>query len=675
MTEAKITDPAERFQNFLKQDKYRKRLTTITVSGINSLTVDFEDISSFDNELAESLLERPDEFLKHARNAALDQLKIEDAFYAENVKKINVRLRGLPNVVPLRSLGAAHIGKLVMVDGIIVRAVSVQPLLVRASFRCERCGQLMLIEQKGQLLTSPAACENPACRRTGQFTLVEEESEFINSQRIRVQEKPEELPPGQLPRSIEVKLVEDLVDIARPGDRITITGIARTMRESLLNRTSTTFELYMEANSIDVAGKESDIVQILPEEERAIRELAKDPRIHDKIIRSIAPSIYGYEYIKEAVMYLLFSGVAKSLSDGVAIRGDVNVLLIGDPGTAKSQLLQYVSKIAPRGLYTSGRGSTAAGLTAAVLREKDGGMSLEAGALVLADRGVCSIDEMDKMRQEDRVSIHEAMEQQTVSVAKGGIVATLNARTSILAAANPALGRYDPYKTISENINLPVTILSRFDLIFVIKDEPVKEIDQRMAEHIIVLHKTGAAQTEAPILPQLLRKYISYAKQFKPVLTDDAATRLQDFYLKMRTSESKESPVAITARQLESLVRVAEARAKVAMRREILVEDAQAAILLMQQSMQQVGIDVTTGKMDIDLIMTGKPKSLRDKLQLIITVIVEAERGGEMIRDADLYERVGKEYDISRGEAEKLLSQLIKEGVVYSPKAGYLKKV
>ncbi len=675
MTQTKVIDPAERFQNFLKQDKYRKRLVNITASGVNSLTVDFEDLSFFDNELAESLLARPDEFMKHARNAALEQLKIEDAFHAENVKKINVRFRGLPDVIPLRGLGAAHIGRLVMVDGILVRAVSVQPMLVQASFRCVRCGQTMIVEQKSPLLTPPAVCENPGCRRTGPFDLVEEESEFINSQRIRIQEKPEELPPGQLPRWIEVKLVEDLVDVARPGDRVTITGVARTMRDFAPKRgTSTTFELYLEANSVDVAGKESDIVQIMPEDEHAIRDLARDPRIHDKVIRSIAPSIYGYEHIKEAVMYLLFSGVPKTLADSVAIRGDVNVLLIGDPGTAKSQLLQYVAKIAPRGLYTSGRGSTAAGLTAAVLREKDGGMSLEAGALVLADRGVCSIDEMDKMRQEDRVSIHEAMEQQTVSVAKGGIVATLNARTSILAAANPALGRYDPYKTIAENINLPVTILSRFDLIFVIKDEPVKEIDQRMAEHIIMLHKTGATQTESPISPQLLRKYISYAKQFRPVLTDEAASRLQEFYLKMRTSESKDSPVAITARQLESLVRVAEARAKVAMRKEILVEDAQAAILLMQQSMQQVGIDVATGKIDIDLIMTGKPKSLRDKLQLIISIIVDAEKSGEMIREDALYERVGREYDISRGEAEKLLSQLLREGMLYSPKPGYLKK-
>lgn len=374
-------------------------------------------------------------------------------------------------------------------------------------------------------------------------------------------------------------------------------------------------------------------------------------------------------------MYLLFGGVPKLLPDNITIRGDSNILIIGDPGTAKSQLLQYVSKIAPRGLYTSGRGSTAAGLTAAVIREREGGMTLEAGALVLADRGICSIDEIDKMRTEDRVAIHEAMEQQTVSVAKGGIVATLNARTSILAAANPALGRYDPYRTMIENINLPTTILSRFDLIFLIKDQPEKEVDQRMAEHILLLHKTGAAPVEAPVPPLLLKKYISYAKTIRPLLTDDAMKRFEDFYVKMRTTESRESPIAITARQLESLIRLAEARARAALRKEVIIEDAQASILLMRKSLEQVGVDISgSGEIDIDIIMTGKPKSLRDKLQVVLSTIVDGEKESGMVREEELYERLQQEYDIRREEAYRLIAQLTREGTIYSPRQGYFKK-
>jgi len=378
--------------------------------------------------------------------------------------------------------------------------------------------------------------------------------------------------------------------------------------------------------------------------------------------------------VKEAIIYLLFGGVGKTLPD-ITIRGELNVLLIGDPGTAKSQILQYVARLAPRGLYTSGRGTTAAGLTAAVIRERRGGMTLEAGALVLADKGIACIDEMDKMRPEDRVAIHEAMEQHTVSIAKGGIVATLNARTAILAAANPALGRYEPHRTVAENISLPVTILSRFDLIFVLRDEPNKEADSKMSEHILELHRKGSSPVEPPIPTDLLRKYISYAKGIKPVLTKEAIQRLKDFYMAMRSaSETEGSPVAITARQLESLVRTAEARARLALRKEILAEDAEAAIAIMNRSLEEVGIDVSSSKFDIDLIMTGKPKSLRDKLQTVLSTIMEMQRETGLVEKIALLDELETKYKIPAGEAERLLGQLLREGTVFEPREGYLKK-
>ncbi|MDQ1280905.1 MAG: replicative helicase Mcm [Thermoproteota archaeon] len=675
MTDAKAQDPVERFQNLLKDDKYRQRLSQMAVHGNKTLLVDFEDIMACDINFTENLIAKPDEYIGYSEDAAWAQLRIEEPEYAEEIKKVKVRFRGLPDKTPLRFMGSDQIGNMIMVDGILVRAATILPLLMKGIFKCKRCGSLIELPQTDSILTYPSVCSDPACRRTGPFDLVEDESEFINSQEIRIQERPEDLPPGQLPRGVDVRLLEDLVDVARPGDRVTITGIVRTQREYVPRRGALrTFSLILDASYVDIAGKEQEIVQITPDEEKWIQELSRDPLVHQKIIRSIAPSIYGYSDIKEAIMYLLFGGISKSLSDGISIRGDPNILIVGDPGTAKSQLLQYVSKIAPRGLYTSGRGSTAAGLTAAVMREKTGEMTLEAGALVLADRGVCAIDEIDKMRPEDRVAIHEAMEQQTVSVAKGGIIATLNARTSILAAANPALGRYDPYRTIAENINLPVTILSRFDLIFVIRDEPKKDVDENMAEHILALHKTGESPVESPIAPALLRKYISYSKQFKPVLTDDAVKRLRDFYLQMRTTESRDSPIAITARQLESLIRVAEACARIAMRKEITVEDAQAAILLTRKSLEQVGIDTSSGKFDIDLIMTGKPKSLRDRLQVILSTLTEIEKTEGFADENEFYNRLLKEYDIERVEATRLIEQLVRDGMVYRPKIGYLKK-
>jgi replicative DNA helicase Mcm len=680
MTEEEVivSGPQERFQDFLKSEKYRQRISQMAVAGKTSIIVDFDDLLAFDSTLAQSIQETPDEYLKHANNAMLAQLQIEDPEYAGKIeeKGVNVRLRSLPVTTQMRYIGSEHIGKLIMLDGIIVRATPASPMITRAAFKCKRCGTITYINQIGQFIRAPFKCSDPTCGRTGAFELVQEQSEFIDSQQMRIQERPEDLPPGQLPRWINIDIVgRDMVDIARPGDHVSIVGTVRATVSTLPKGGKLrVFRLSVDAIYVDVVSKEPELVLISPEEEKKIMELAKDPWVHRNIMRSIAPSIYGYEHIKEAIMYLLFGGVAKTLPD-ISIRGDMNVLLVGDPGTAKSQLLQYVSRIAPRGLYTSGRGTTAAGLTAAVLRERDGGMTLEAGALVLADKGVACIDEIDKMRPEDRVAIHEAMEQHTVSVAKGGIVATLNARTAVLAAANPALGRYNAFETVANNITLPVTILSRFDLIFVLKDVPEKETDAKMSEHILDLHRKGVTPTEAPVPAALLRKYISYARNIKPILTDEALQRLKDFYLSMRSaSETEGTPIAITARQLESLVRLAEARARMAFRKEILAEDAEAAVAIMQRSLEEVGIDVSSHKLDIDIIMTGKPKSARDKLQVILGTIIEMEKETGMVDKPALLDKLETERDVLRSEAEKLIGQLLKEGTIYSPKIGYLKK-
>ena len=669
-------DPQERFLEFFKKERYRQRIRNMALTGKESITVDFEELFAYDQALAEKLLEKPDDFLQHADNAAYAQLGIEDQEYAEKMEKTTVRITQLLGTEQLRKLGSKQMGKLVMIEGIVVRATPVRPMVMQASFKCKRCGTVTRIEQTGAFLKAPFECSDPSCRQKGPFEFVQEESSFIDSQDLRLQERPEDLPPGQLPRTLNVKLVgTEIVDLARPGDHVSIVGIVRALAPSRPGIGKLrTFILHLDANSLEVLGKEPESSPPSPEEEEKILQISKDPWVHRKIITAIAPSIYGYEHIKEAIMYLLFGGVSKSLPD-ITIRGEMNALLIGDPGTAKSQLLQYIARIAPRGLYTSGRGTTAAGLTAAVIREKGGSMSLEAGALVLADKGIACIDEMDKMRPEDRVAIHEAMEQHTVSVAKGGIVATLNARTAILAAANPALGRYEPHRTVAENISLPVTILSRFDLIFVLRDIPNREADTKMSEHILEIHRRGASPVEAQIPAELMRKYVSYAKAIKPVLTNDALKRLGDFYLAMRAaSETEGSPVAITARQLESLVRIAEARARVALKKEVSAEDAEAAIAIMKRSLEEVGIDVSSYKMDIDLIMTGKPKSVRDKMQVVLSALMQMEKETGIVEKTVLVSELENKYKVPRTETERILGQLLREGTIYEPREGCLKK-
>jgi replicative DNA helicase Mcm len=676
MTREDTVDPQERFLEFLKQEKYRQRISQMAIQGKESFSVDFEELFAFDQKLAETLLEKPDEYLQHADNAAYAQLSIEDREYSEKTPKITVRVVQLLGREQLRKLGSKQMGKLVMIEAIVVRATPVRPMVMQAAFKCKRCGTVSRLEQSGQFLKAPTVCTSPDCGKDGPFEFMQEDSIFIDSQDLRLQERPEDLPPGQLPRTLAVKLIgSEVVDVARPGDHVSIVGIVHAFAPSRPGIGKLrTFILQLDANSIEVMGKEPETTIITKEEEEKIRAIAKDPEVHKKLTSSIAPSIFGYQHIKEAILYLLCGGRSKQLPD-ISIRGEMNALLIGDPGTAKSQLLQYVSRVAPRGLYTSGRGTTAAGLTAAVIREKGGSMSLEAGALVLADKGVACIDEMDKMRPEDRVAIHEAMEQHTVSVAKGGIVATLNARTAVLAAANPALGRYEPNRTVAENISLPVTILSRFDIIFVLRDVPNKDADAKMSQHILEIHQRGISPVEAPVEAELLRKYISFSKSIQPELTNDALSRLREFYLAMRTaSESEGSPVAITARQLESLVRVAEARARSALRKEVTGADAEAAITLMKRSLEEVGIDMSSYKMDIDLIMTGRPKSVRDKLQVVLSAVIEMEKETGTVEKDDLVSVLEEKHKLSRSEIERMIGQLLREGTLYEPGEGRLKK-
>jgi replicative DNA helicase Mcm len=673
-------DPEQVFQNFFKDEKYRQKINQFPIFGKKTLTVDFQDIYAFNQDLGRMLLEKPEQYLRYAANAAYEQLRIEDPAYAETIEKeqVQISICQLLKSEPLRDLSADQLGKLVMVEGIVVRATPTQPLIREAAFKCKACGTTTMVPQTTAFVKAPEQCMAPDCGKKGQYmlTLSQEGCSFVDSQDLHVQERPEDLPPGQLPRTLNVKLIgKEIVETARPGDHISIVGIPKTT--SSFNPgvgKPCRLNLMLEANSIEVLGKDLENT-VTPQEQQKIEELSKDSWIHRKIVNSIAPSIYGYEYIKEAIMYLLFGGVTKHLVD-ITVRGEANVLIIGDPGTAKSQMLQYMPRITPRGIYTSGKGSSGVGLTAAVVKDKDGGLSLQAGAMVLADRGIIMIDEFEKMKPEDRVAIHEAMEQHSVSVAKGGIVATLNARTSVLAAANPAMGRYDPYKTVLENVLLPVTLLSRFDLIFIIKDTPDKAVDDLKAEHILQIHRTHASPIEPAISRELLKKYIAYAKTIDPILSLEAMQHLKEFYLKMRgVTDSGESPVAITARQLESLVRIAEARARVALRKEVTVEDAEAAIKIMQKSLEDVGIDSSSYKIDIDLIMTGKPKSARDKMSTILTVIGNLNRSSGPVKREEIIEQLEiQKIAISKQEAERFISQMLREGQLFEPREGLILK-
>ncbi|ADI32328.1 AAA family ATPase [Staphylothermus hellenicus] len=1015
--------------------KYRERISHMASMGQRSLIIDFNDITLFDRGLAHIIENNPDTAIEAASVAIKELVKRENPEYAESVDKFYPRFRNPSKVLKIRELTSEKIGKFVAIEGILTRLTRVEARLVKAVFKHvdPECGEEFEWPEEGEMgerIEKPPYC--PRCGKTGKFQLLLNKSKFIDWQKIVVQEKPEEIPPGQIPRSIEVVLTGDLVDSARPGDRVLITGILRVMPTSSARRGigKSVFGFYLEANYVDVQQKVLEEIEITREDEDKIKELARDPWIREKIIASIAPAIYGHWNIKEAIALLLFGGVPKLLPDGTRIRGDIHILLVGDPGTAKSQMLQYTAKIAPRGIYTSGKGSTAAGLTASVLRDKaTGEYYLEAGALVLADGGVACIDEIDKMREEDRSAIHEALEQQsyhkdfkvmladgrkvkigdlvdeliaknkekivkgkdteilfvddlfllsynmrsgeqvlvkadrvsrhkapnqfiklrfsngaeiivtpehpvlviddgkiktvradrirngtltigvlghkiikdinedniinsirgkivldkelpyiqarniseaieirdqlmninistfivkheneirlypsgpcslrrlllmlrveevvfsdellyeimnchlypatwyellysmgltkiakelnvydfevlagiikkvekevsmlsqilglknesrtellhlksrrellirlrdklgilrqklkdleealgrdavirmitdvetiknkdsewvyditiepyhlfvsdglilhnTVSIAKAGIVARLNARASVLAAGNPKLGRYDHSLPVSKNIDLPPPILSRFDLIFIVEDIPEKTKDTLLAKHILDIH-TDYEKAKPLIDTQLLKKYISYARRYiRPKLTQDAKKLLLDFYVNMRLSglkASKEGPpaIAMTPRQLEALIRLSEAHAKMALKTKATIEDAEEAIRLMYYSLRKVGYDVKSGRLDIDLVELGVSRSKQVKMKGFMKFIDKLFEEYDEIEYKELY-KLAKEKGFDKEFVIEMIRRLKKDGLVYEPRPGVLSKV
>ena len=680
-------DEQERFEEFLRTYKdqqgtltYWSRIQQMSINDEVSLTVDFQDLTSFDNVFMALAAEDPQKFLEMSDNALISVLRVEDPDYVNSldVSFIKMRFVNYPDHVALRSLRSRHIGKLIHINGIMMRASEVKPLLVQAMFLCRICQTEIPQPQEEGRYTEPPLC--PVCAKKTPMRLIPQKSQFKDWQKVRIQESPEELPPGQMPRSVDVILEGDIVDISRPGELVKVTGTLQTSPDfSRRGGKLATFNIFIEANGVEISEKEYEQVEISEDDEKRIKELAEDPYVHERIYASIAPSIQGHEQIKESIALLLFGGVSKTLPDGTRLRGKSNILMIGDPGTGKSQILKFVAGLAARGLYTSGKGTTAAGLTAAVVHDTESGaMTLEAGALVLSDQGIACIDEFDKMDPNDRTAIHEAMEQHTVSIAKAGIVATLNARTSILAAANPTLGRYESSLSIQDNIRLPFTILSRFDLIWILVDTVEATRDRELAQFILDMHqmkKTRGQTKTSPIAPDFLKKYIGYSNRYViPQLTPEAAEVIENFYVDLRKSaEGGASPVPITARQLESLVRLSEARARMALRSKVSKEDAQAAIRLMEESLRMVALDRVTGKIDIDRLVSKMSASQRSSSDIIIKAIRDMEAEGTSTVNKDALIQRAVSMGLPRERAEEVIDKLLAEGILYSPREGKIR--
>ena len=663
-TESALSDYVKKFLLEFKDEKgnfrYVDDIDNMMPTKSKFINVDYNDLV-LHPDIESVFGENPDSILEAFSRAIKEILQERFPKYAKKIEhEIRARIANYPVQRSLRQINAEVIGKITSVSGMVLRASEVKPLAKELVFVCPEGHRTDVILGHGLSLTSPVQCSNPKCTHR-ELGVEPESSRFIDVQFVRLQELPEDLPPGQLPHYLDVTVKQDLVDNARPGDR----------------NSSPLYRLRLDGNNVEFLGGKKDKKsrkiereEISPEDEKMIKSLAKSPDLYQQLIDSYAPHITGHSIIKESILLLMAGSTQRELEDGSKIRGDINVFLVGDPGTAKSEMLKFCVRVAPRGLYTSGRGSTAAGLTAAVVRDTNGIFMLEAGATVLGDQGLVCIDEFDKMKAEDRSALHEVMEQQTASISKGGIVATLNARTSILAAANPMFGKYDPFKNITENVNLPVPLLTRFDLIFVVRDKPSKERDTEIAQHIINLHTPSGIDKKSQIDSETLTKYLAYVKRINPTLTKEAEQKILDYYMKMRNVEAEEM-ITVTPRQLEGLIRLSTARARLLMKNQVDGDDAQRAIDLLQSMFEDAGIDVNTGKVDLG-VLQGRPRSEVSKMQLFMDVMKSLEGEHKSpVEEKQLVEELAKTEKFTEEEAKNFIRKMARDSSIYESKPGH----
>jgi len=477
-TKSKQEDLIIEAKNFF--DFHKKELGESIRRGKNVIYIDFMKLSEFSSKLSDEVLSNPEETLR------LIEVAIEESGLVKNVR---VRLTNLPKSqeLKIREIRSKHLNELVVIEGIIRQASDVRPQVVNAKFECPSCGTIISVLQIEKKFREPSRC---SCGRKGGFKLVSKE--MVDTQRLIIEESPESLTGGEQPKRINAFLKEDLVEPrmeekTTPGSRVKVIGVIKEVPVPLKSGgLSTRFELALEVNNIIPLEETFEELDISDEDEQQILELAADPNIFEKLSQSIAPSIWGYKEIKNSLILQLFGGVPKVYADGQRSRGDIHILLIGDPGVAKSVILNFMASISPKGRYVVGKSASGAGITATVVRDEYlRGWSLEAGAMVLANKGLVCIDELEKMDPNDRSAMHEAMEQQTITVSKANVQATLRAETSVLAAANPKFGRFDPYQAIAQQIDLPPTLINRFDIIFTLKDIPSREKDEKIAKHVL----------------------------------------------------------------------------------------------------------------------------------------------------------------------------------------------
>lgn len=647
---------------------YELQVAETSLNKEKPFVIDFSHLFSFDPDLAQSLEEKSESIIKAFVDVVRSKLRMRGTIgYHAGIRFFN-----FPQTTPLRTIHYDHIGKLLQIEGIVVKANLTEQRMIETTFFCLECGETVSKKQTGQFTIYPKTSECPiqGCTTTG-FGIDAKSTEFVKHQNISIQELPDKVPSGRLPRTFKLVLEESLTDVAKPGERIEAIGIIEAA-QSKKNDPNPTMSLRMKVNHIE---KNEDINQDITLTEGDIvtlREKAKSLDHLKNVASSIAPRLHGLETEKQALALQQCEGNTLVIQ-GEHVRGQSHILLAGDPGQGKSKLVSFMASTHPRGIKVTGKGATAAGLTAAVVRDEETGeWTLMAGAMVLADKGLVCADEFEKMRSEDRAAMHPAMSDQRIPINKAGINVELNTRCSVLAACNPKLGQWNDHATLTGNIKLPITLISRFDLIFVMKNDRTIAEEMARVDHVLDI-RSNPEGIDPPFNHEELRKLFAYARTLKPKLTTSVMAELRKFYEEMAKAAMVANDIMITLRQLEGLIRLTEASAKLHLREETTIRDARNAIRILNESLLQSGVDPATGNIDVGMLTTGIPKSVREKLIRLVDVVRELTKSsitGDYVAGEVLTDWLESHWVIDKNEIVKLLQTARQEGVVMCPKPG-----
>lgn len=645
-----------------------------------TLEIDFGDVYQFDMELADDLREQPKKTLEHF-DEALTAYESGDVSLA----KAEVVVGGLPETAEFEvgAYRSNNVGEYVTVTGQVAKTTPIRPRPTTIVWECRRCGTNTRIPLQTGEIQSPHECEG--CERQGPFRINQSESEYTDHQLLRLKQPPEQARGGEGAK-IDVHIEGDLVGNVEAGDRAKISGTIYLDDEDAEDQTA--FDPYLQGRHVEV--EETDYEDIdIDDHEEDIREIASGERgdPYQLLIDSIAPGVQGMDELKEAIGLQLFGGVRKELPGGETKRAHSHILLLGDPGTAKSTILRAVKNIAPRGVFASGKGASAAGMTASAVNDDfgDNSWTLEAGALVIANNGIACVDEIDKVDEDAKDSMHSALEQQYIDINKAGINAELPARTALLAAGNPKRGRFDPNTAYAEQIDLDPAMISRFDLMFMVDDQPQEERDAMIVGGMLDDHQLGAKYTDSPeslteeeleqISPAIdretLRAYVAMAKKrVTPKISDEFKQELEEWYVDLRNiyGDASDAPIPVTARKAEGIIRLAEASARVRLSETVELEDLERAKKLALRSMRDVGMDPETGQFDADIVETGTSKSQRDRIDSILDFVREMQNEtGDPVSHDDIMGWARETAGIGTNQTKHEIKVLLQKGELYEP--------